>query len=75
MFATPSDNLSIHVSRDACKSATALLVCRVSLGDKAGTEWPRGSWQEVDKVHERSTFKALAWLIERIRNVGDRFSD
>ena len=43
--------------------------------DQAGPEWPRGAWKEVDKVHERVTFKALAWLIERIRNVGDRFSD
>lgn len=31
-------------------------------------------WKEVDKVHERSTFKALAWLLERIRHVDDNFS-
>ena len=74
MFATPSDNLSIEVSRDSCKSATALLVCRVPLGDQAGSEWPRGEWVEVDKVHERSTFKSLAWLVERIRNIDGEFS-
>ena len=75
MFATPSADLFIQTSQDACTSATALLVCRVPLGDKAGMEWPRGSWREVDKIHERSTFKSLAWLVERIRNVDGRFSE
>lgn len=28
----------------------------------------------MDKVHERGTFKALAWLMERIRHVDDQFS-
>lgn len=74
-YAVPGDQLDISVSTDACRSANALLVCRVPLLDQAGPEWPRGAWKEVDKIHERVTFKALAWLIERIRNVGDRFSD
>ncbi|KZT11359.1 uncharacterized protein LAESUDRAFT_642051 [Laetiporus sulphureus 93-53] len=72
-FAVPGDHLNVSISNDACSSANALLVCRVPLLDQAGPEWPRGTWQEVDKVHERVTFKALAWLIERIRNVGDHF--
>ena len=55
-------------------SATALLVCRVPLGEQAGPEWPRGNWSEVDKVHERSTFKSLAWLVERIRNIDGQFN-
>lgn len=65
--------MSINVSQDACKSATALLVCRVPLGEHAGPEWPRDAWAEVDKVHERSTFKSLAWLVERIRNIDGQF--
>ncbi|KAI8996425.1 hypothetical protein BD414DRAFT_477931 [Trametes punicea] len=75
VFATPAEGVSVDVSQDACKSATALLVCRVPLGDKAGPEWPRGIWAEVDKVHERSIFKSLAWLVERIRNIDEQFSD
>ncbi|KAH9913975.1 uncharacterized protein BXZ73DRAFT_92885 [Epithele typhae] len=53
----------------------ALLVARVSLGDRAGPEWPRGPWLEVDKVHERSTFRSLAWLVERIRNIEGQFNE
>ncbi|KAI0773312.1 hypothetical protein BD413DRAFT_541087 [Trametes elegans] len=75
VFATPSEGVQIDVSQDACKSATALLVCRVPLGDQAGPEWPRGSWSEVDKVHERSIFKSLAWLFERIRNIDGQFNE
>ncbi|THH27510.1 hypothetical protein EUX98_g6678 [Antrodiella citrinella] len=74
-FATPNDKLQIVSSEDSCRSANALLVCRVPLADEAGAEWPQGSWKEVDKVHERSTFKSLAWLIERVKNVDDHFVD
>ncbi|OCH91470.1 hypothetical protein OBBRIDRAFT_812104 [Obba rivulosa] len=74
-FAVPGDVLQINISQDACSSANALLVCRVPLDDRAGPEWPRGAWKEVDKIHERVTFKALAWLVERIRNVDDHFSE
>ena len=49
-FATPSESLSTKVSCDSCKSATALLVCLVVLGDQAGAEWPRGTWTEVDNL-------------------------
>ena len=61
------------MSNDDCKSAGALLVCKVPLKEQAGPEWPRGKWVEVDKVHERITFQALAWLIERIKNINDKF--
>jgi hypothetical protein len=30
-------------------------------------------WGEVDKVHERSVFRSLAWLLERIRHIDDNF--
>ncbi|PBK69223.1 hypothetical protein ARMSODRAFT_913635 [Armillaria solidipes] len=73
-FSVPAKGLEIPVSEDACRSATALLTCTVPLNDHAGPEWPRGSWQEVDKIHERGTFKALAWLLERIRDAGNNFS-
>ncbi|PCH36338.1 hypothetical protein WOLCODRAFT_166855 [Wolfiporia cocos MD-104 SS10] len=73
-YAVPGEHLEISVSNDACSSASALLVCRVPLLQQAGSEWPRGAWKEVDKVHERVTYKALAWLTERIRDVGDRFN-
>jgi hypothetical protein len=62
------------VSKNACRSANAVLVCRIPFRSEAGTEWPRGTWKEVDKIHERSTFKALAWFLEPIRDVGDCFS-
>lgn len=45
-----------------------MLVCRVPLHSQGGSEWPVGTWKEVDKVHERVTFKSLAWLTERVRN-------
>ncbi|KAG0709412.1 hypothetical protein DFH29DRAFT_842204 [Suillus ampliporus] len=73
-FAVPGGTLSANVTTDACASANALLTCTVPLLEDAGPEWPRGNWREVDKVHERGTFKALAWLLERIRHVDDNFS-
>jgi SNF2-related domain len=60
---------------DACGSAYALLSCSLPLGARAGPEWPRGQWDEVDKVNEKSIFKSLAWLLEPIRHVGDNFRD
>ncbi|KAF9038468.1 hypothetical protein BJ165DRAFT_1352302 [Panaeolus papilionaceus] len=72
-FGTPGKVLDIPVDNDACKNAYALLTCQVSLKGEAGKEWPRDAWKEVDKVHERGTFRALAWLLERIRHVDDHF--
>lgn len=40
---------------------------------QAGPEWPHGQWGEVDRVHERKTFKGIAWLTERIRHVDGHF--
>jgi SNF2-related domain len=65
--------LNISVSPNACRSANAILTCQVPFRSEAGGEWSRGIWKEVDKVHERSTFKALAWFLEPIKNVDDRF--
>ncbi|KAJ6619889.1 hypothetical protein B0H10DRAFT_2023863 [Mycena sp. CBHHK59/15] len=72
-FAIPSHAMTLVGSNEACGSATALLVCSVPLRGQAGPEWPRGNWGEVDKVHERLTFRSLAWLLERIRHVDDNF--
>ncbi|KAG2338586.1 hypothetical protein BDR05DRAFT_918202 [Suillus weaverae] len=72
-FSVPGGTLEASVTTDACASANALLTCTVPLLEDAGPEWPRGNWREVDKVHERGTFKALAWLLERIRHVDDNF--
>lgn len=69
-FGIPKE-LSIPTSRDACSDAYALLSCTVELRGQAGPEWPRNKWADVDKIHERITFKALAWLLERIRHVDD----
>lgn len=66
--------LRIAASGVACESAKALLVCTVPVRSPAGPEWSQGGWKEVDKIHERGTFKALAWLMERIRHVDDHFS-
>jgi SNF2-related domain len=46
----------------------------VPLQSQAGPEWPINVWREVDKVNERSTFQALAWLLEPVRHVQDNFS-
>ncbi|KAJ7696566.1 hypothetical protein B0H17DRAFT_1053716 [Mycena rosella] len=72
-FAIPGQALTLAGSNDACGSASAVLVCSVPLRGQAGSEWPRGEWGEVDKVHERSTFRSLAWLLERIRHIDDNF--
>lgn len=63
--------VNITASRDSCSDATAFLVCKVPLRGQAGPEWPIGSWKAVDKIHERSTFKSLAWLLERVRHVDE----
>ncbi|KAF8892236.1 hypothetical protein BD779DRAFT_1511770 [Infundibulicybe gibba] len=55
-FGVPGQALDVPISNEACCNANALLTC---------------SWKDVDKVHERSTFMAIAWLLERIRHVGD----
>ncbi|KAH9072095.1 hypothetical protein EDB83DRAFT_2361141 [Lactarius deliciosus] len=72
-YSVPRDNLRIPVSKDACKSANALLVARVPLHSQAGPEWPRGPWKEVEQIHERATFRALSWLLERIKVVDGPF--
>ncbi|KAI9440567.1 hypothetical protein H4582DRAFT_2110717 [Lactarius indigo] len=73
-YSVPRDNLHIPVSKDACKSANALLVARVPLHSQAGPEWPRGPWKEVEQIHERATFRALSWLLERIKVVDGPFA-
>ncbi|KAI6041310.1 hypothetical protein EDC04DRAFT_2867311 [Pisolithus marmoratus] len=70
-FAVPQGVLSVGVSTDACAQAMTLLSCNVPIPDDAGPEWPREEWREVDKLNERATFRALAWLLERIRHVDD----
>ncbi|KAJ3557316.1 hypothetical protein NM688_g1536 [Phlebia brevispora] len=64
-FSVPEKSLVINTSNDSCQSANAILVCRVPLNEQAGLEWGIDAWKEVDKVHERSVFKSLAWLTER----------
>ncbi|KAF6761679.1 DNA repair protein rad8 [Ephemerocybe angulata] len=73
-YGVPGKDFQISLSGDACQNAYALLTCTVPLGEEAGPEWPRGSWQQVDKIHERGTFRSLAWLIEPIRHVADQFN-
>lgn len=74
-FGIPGTNLAVPVSKEACKDAYALLTCTVDLRGQTGPEWTRGKWTEVDKVHERSTFKSLAWLLERVRHVDERLCE
>ncbi|KAF7770424.1 hypothetical protein Agabi119p4_6398 [Agaricus bisporus var. burnettii] len=69
-FGTPQA-LQIPNDSEACLNARALLACRVDLQNQTGSEWSREEWREVDKVHERGTFKALAWILERVRHVDD----
>ena len=51
-----------------------MLVARVPLHSQAGPEWPKGAWQEVEQIHERATFRALSWLLERIKVVDGTFT-
>ncbi len=51
-----------------------MLVARVPLHSQAGPEWPRGAWQEVEQIYERATFRALSWLLERIKVVDGSFT-
>lgn len=51
-----------------------MLVARVPLHSQAGSEWPKGSWQEVEQIYERATFRALSWLLERIKVVDGSFN-
>ncbi|KAJ7623135.1 hypothetical protein FB45DRAFT_980127 [Roridomyces roridus] len=74
-FAIPGQALALSASNDACGSASAVLVCSVPLRGQVGLEWPKGGWGEVDKVQERSTFRLLAWLLERIRHVDGNFKE
>jgi hypothetical protein len=64
----------VSAADHACVSAKALLVCKVPLHGELRSTWVKGDWFEVDKVHERATFKQLAWLFENIPSVGERFS-
>lgn len=64
---SPRAALKVEVS--SCEKAQALLVCRVPLRGQAEHVWAE-EWTEVDKIHERTTFEALAWLTERIRSMG-----
>jgi len=73
-FGIPAKSLEVPVSKDSCCDAHALLVCSVSLRGQAGSEWSRGDWKEVDKVHERSAFQGLAWLLERVRHVDEKLT-
>ena len=51
-----------------------MLVARVPLHSQAGPEWPKGAWQEVEQIYERATFRALSWLLERIKVVDGNFT-
>ncbi|KAI0070374.1 hypothetical protein K474DRAFT_1741469, partial [Panus rudis PR-1116 ss-1] len=61
VYATPGEDFQVDISAESCGSATALLSCRVPLDENAGPELPRGAW--------------TAWLLERVKNVGDLFGD
>ncbi|KAF8513437.1 hypothetical protein BU17DRAFT_95428 [Hysterangium stoloniferum] len=69
-FAVPAKELNIVVSNTSCASANAILTCEVGLQGQAGPEWPRNQWRDVDAVHARTIFQSLAWIIERVKNIG-----
>ncbi|KAF5387319.1 hypothetical protein D9757_005715 [Collybiopsis confluens] len=73
-FGVPENAIEVSSSNDACQQAQALLSCTVSLRGQSGPEWSLESWSEVDKIHERGTFRSLAWLFERIKDVSDDFT-
>ncbi|KAG9116037.1 hypothetical protein FRC07_007500, partial [Ceratobasidium sp. 392] len=74
----PSGGATVHASSkaieftleaDSCAHAHALLVCKVPLGPNPDPVWPHNKWVEVDKVHERGTYRAVTWLTERVRDI------
>ncbi|KZV96801.1 hypothetical protein EXIGLDRAFT_833373 [Exidia glandulosa HHB12029] len=67
----PTKALEASASTDACKSANAVLVCRVPLSAGAGPEWGVGQWKEVDSIHERSVFQSLSWCLDRVCNLDE----
>ncbi|KIK50592.1 hypothetical protein GYMLUDRAFT_51100 [Collybiopsis luxurians FD-317 M1] len=73
-FGIPENTFEVSSSNDACQQAQALLSCTVPLRGQSGAEWPMESWDEVDKIHERGTFRSLAWLFERIKDVSGNFT-
>ncbi|TRM57945.1 hypothetical protein BD626DRAFT_513398 [Schizophyllum amplum] len=66
-FGTPAHALYDSLGENACSSATALLSCVIPLPSQSAVHWPEGDWHTVDKIHERSVFKQLAWIFERSR--------
>ncbi|KAG7093640.1 hypothetical protein E1B28_007303 [Marasmius oreades] len=69
------ETLQVSLTSDACRSAVAFLTCSVHLRGQAGSEWPLGVWGEVDQIHERETYRAIAWLLERVRRAEDHFAE
>ncbi|TPX64723.1 hypothetical protein SpCBS45565_g05673 [Spizellomyces sp. 'palustris'] len=66
---TPAGPLHVSCEQDACKTATAVLTCKVPL-THAESVWPRDKWEEIDLLHRgRSTFESLAWITERIKGI------
>ncbi|KAG9090322.1 hypothetical protein FS749_000648 [Ceratobasidium sp. UAMH 11750] len=64
-----SKAIEFTLEADSCAHAHALLVCDVPLGPNPDLVWPRNKWVEVDKVHERGTYRAVTWLTERVRDL------
>ncbi|KAJ1308686.1 hypothetical protein OPQ81_004377 [Rhizoctonia solani] len=67
--AVPSKAIEFTIEEDSCAKAHAILVCDFPLGSNPDPVWPRNQWVEVDKVHERGTYRAMTWLTERVRDL------
>ncbi|CAE6523404.1 unnamed protein product [Rhizoctonia solani] len=67
--AVPAKAIEFTIEEDSCAKAHALLVCDVPLGPHPDGVWPRNQWVEVDKIHERGTYRAMTWLTERVRDL------
>ncbi|KAH7343761.1 hypothetical protein B0J17DRAFT_713921 [Rhizoctonia solani] len=67
--AVPSKAIEFTIEEDSCAKAHAILICDVPLGPTPDAVWPRNNWVEVDKVHERGTYRAMTWLTERVRDL------
>ncbi len=70
MFSSPSQSLTFNVDNEACSSAQAILSSRIRLPKEASDLiWPIDRWNEIDKVHERQAYKAIAFVTERLKEV------
>ena len=68
-YAIPPGDLDFSYEKDSCSVPISILSCKVPLKSEEDSAWQRSGWKVVNKINERSTFEAFAWLTERMRRI------